>query len=262
MLSLHKESTLRALQRAFVSALIGSQEEWESVSGARIPKGKELDWYVFSAFQYHLAAAVTKPVRSDELFCEFLTHPSDVIVIAAVKVIATDQSGLAEVRAIATQKGKDKKYWQAARILFRAAHDTFVFTFSKATGGVSADFVGICEDALDFVDRISEPDRVSFDLECDLCLAAIKGFMAQIASRPALCEIAVQRLLKLADNSRFTIKNKEVVANIYRQKWMTLMGVFSPTSTDEESQEHIAEGAMAFRKFSRLVSRLMCACSF
>ena len=109
MISLQKESTLQALQRAFVSALIGSQEEWESVSGARIPKGKELDWYVFSAFQYHLAAAVTKPVRSDELFCEFLIHPSDVIVIAAVKAIVTDQSGLAEVRAIAKQKGKDKK---------------------------------------------------------------------------------------------------------------------------------------------------------
>ena len=159
MISLHKESTLQVLQRAFVSALIGSQEEWESVSGARIPKGKELDWYVFSAFQCHLAAAVTKPVRSDELFCEFLIHPSDVIVIAAVKAIATDQSGLAEVRAIAQQKGKDKKYRQAARILFRVAHDTFVFTFSKVTGIVvlPAEFIGICEDALDFVDRITEP---------------------------------------------------------------------------------------------------------
>ena len=214
MISLHKESTLQALQRAFVSALIGSQEDWESVSGARIPKGKELDWYVFSAFQYHLAAAVTKPVRSDELFCEFLIHPSDVIVIAAVKAIVTDQSGLAEVRAIATQKGKDKKYRQAARILFRAANDTFVFTFSKVTATVSAVFIGICEDALDALDLITEPDRVSFDLECDLCLAAFIGFRAQVASRPALYEIAVQRLLKLADNSRFKIKNKEVVANI------------------------------------------------
>ena len=262
MLSLHKESTLQVLQRAFVSALIGSQEEWESVSGARIPKGKELDWYVFSAFEYHLAAAVTKPVRSDELFCEFLIHPSDVIVIAAVKAIVTDQSNLAEVRAIAQQKGKDKKYRQAARILFRAAHDTFVFTFSKATGVVSDEFVGICEDVLDFADRITEPDRVSFDLECDLCLAAVEGVLARVASKPALCEIAVQRLLKLADNSRFKIKNKEVVAKICLQKFFALTGTFSPTSTDEESQEQIAEGEIAFRKYCRLVSRLMGACNF
>ena len=261
MLSLHKESTLQALQRAFVSALIGSQEEWESVSGARIPKGKELDWYVFSAFQYHLAAAVTKPARSDELFCEFLIHPSDVIVIAAVKAIAIDQSGLAEVRAIAQQKGKDKKYRQAARILFRAARDTFVFTFSKALT-VSTEFVGICEDALDFVDRITEPDRVSFDLECHLCQAAFKGFISQITSRPALYEIAVQRLLKLADNSRFKIKNKEIVARICLQKYMALTGAFSPTSTNDESQEQIAEAEIFWRKHCRLVSRFMGACSF
>ena len=256
MLSLHKESTLQALQRAFVSALIGSQEEWESVSGARIPKGKELDWYVFSAFQYHLAAAVTKPVRSDELFCEFLIHPSDVIVIAAVKAVVIDQSGLAAVKAIAQQKKNDKQYRQAARILFRAARDTFVFTFSKVTGGVSADFVGICEDALDALDLITEPDRVSFDLECDLCKAVCRGFMAEITSKPALYEIAVQRLLKLADNSVFKIKDKEVVASICVERYHALTGHFNPASTNDESPEHLAKGAMLLRKCCRLVSKL------
>ena len=44
---------LVALQRPFVKELLGSQSSWEPVSSEKVPKGKELDFFVSGgALQY------------------------------------------------------------------------------------------------------------------------------------------------------------------------------------------------------------------
>ena len=42
------EEESRSLQQSFVNLLLASQESWQEMIGDRIPRGKELDWYMYA----------------------------------------------------------------------------------------------------------------------------------------------------------------------------------------------------------------------
>lgn len=89
------------MQRFFVAEFLASQEEWGEVTGTKIPRGKELDWYLSSgAVIWHMQHAWSKPLVKDEQACSWLRHTNEQIVATAVSAIPLDaQTELAEILA-------------------------------------------------------------------------------------------------------------------------------------------------------------------
>jgi hypothetical protein len=78
------------LQKEFVSQFIVSQESWEPTFQDKIPRGKELDWYLSGgSLQWHMLQSMVEgsPLVEDETVCSWLMHPSEQIVLSAVKSI-------------------------------------------------------------------------------------------------------------------------------------------------------------------------------
>jgi hypothetical protein len=247
------------LQRDFVQQLLQSQPSWEQLpqTSEKIPKGKELDWFAAGpGLQWHMAAALTKPLHSDEEACGWLAHPSDVIATAAVKAIAIDQDSLNEVRDVAQQKCDERKHRQAAGILLRAAKAAGRLQNRQAVlqNNGSDRFVDICKDALAAIDLITQIDQVSFDLEVQICAAVVRWLVRP--SNPFF-DVVVERLVKLNEDDSFQVKDKLVLANIFIGKSFELVGYFIPTSQDNELPGDIAKGYLCCRKWAVLVRKFV-----
>jgi hypothetical protein len=70
-------------------------------------------------------------------------------------------------------------------------------------------------------------------------------------------EGAIERLLKLYENTKFEIKEKMVLASVCLGKAMVLGGFFSPTSKDDEPPKQVVEGFLWYRKGFCLVRKVV-----
>jgi hypothetical protein len=183
-------------------------------------------------------------------------HPSDVIVTAAVRVIATDEAGLDEIKIFAQQKCKDKEYREAARMLLRAASYSPVFESIQSGNGVTDHLlVALCEDAFAALDCITDPDQVSFDLEADVCRCGTialgrcveNNFAARFKIR---CD---DRLIEMSNNNKFDMTDKGLLAQVCGAKGSALSGKCQSASKDDEPPDQLAEASRLHLKGFALV---------
>jgi len=77
-----EDGEMKRLQRLFVNNFLRSQDSWEQVTGSRIAKGREFDWYMSSAaLQWHMGCAWTKPLADDETAVAWLLSESTVVQV-------------------------------------------------------------------------------------------------------------------------------------------------------------------------------------
>ena len=104
---------LVALQRSFVEELLGSQSPWEQVSSEKVPKGKELDFFMSGgALQWHIAPAWQAPLVDDVEACGWLAHESEIVRSNALQAVP-----LCELEGLADAYVKRGNNLQAAQLL-------------------------------------------------------------------------------------------------------------------------------------------------
>ena len=104
---------LVALQRSFVKELLGSQSSWEQVSSEKVPKGKEIDFFMSGgALQWHIASAWQAPLVEDVEACGWLAHESEIVRSNALQAVP-----LCELEGLADAYVKRGNHLQAAQLL-------------------------------------------------------------------------------------------------------------------------------------------------
>ena len=107
---------LVALQRSFVKELLGSQSSWEQVSSEKVPKGKELDFFMSGgALQWHIASAWQAPLVEDVEACGWLAHESEIVRSNALQAVP-----LCELEGLADAYVRRGNHLQAAKLLYWA----------------------------------------------------------------------------------------------------------------------------------------------
>jgi hypothetical protein len=149
------------LQRAFVIALIDSQEAWGHISGDRWPPGKELDLYCSSGgLQWHMSSSMTnQPLIRDKDAAGWIQHLDPIISSQALMAIPTE-SLLKLVKDLMAQQ----KFKHAAAICFQ------VLSWGVFPDDIKLDCAHTCIDA---VQGIENPDDQGYKFLVRACFFLI-----------------------------------------------------------------------------------------
>ena len=232
------ESDLSKLQSSFVTEMLAAQDSWEVISGERIPKGRELEWFVTAgALEWHISCAVQFPLADDNEAQRWLLHEFGIVQKSAI--LAVPQ---AELLALAQWFDDNGEYWKEARLLG---------TFAQWTDLPKVEATKHYNHALAILGKVEE-DRDSFNATAKdfanwKCRVAYALFVLA-GPRSAEGQLAMSQLIAMYKSGQEMGASAKKMALIFMA--FPLIGFF-PMLPDPTSAQ-LYEGQQHFREVCRL----------